>query len=70
MTTANDYFNERFPHSHTLPKQSIIELMEGYFQHRKDLYNKARDSFNAEQFIANLNFDEIRKRLKNDPKNK
>jgi adenylate kinase family enzyme len=64
--TATDYLKTKWPHSHTLPHTAIIDLMEGYWQHRKELYEKARDSFNSEKWVAEHNIETLRQKFKND----
>lgn len=67
--TAVQFFEEKHGvHCHTLPKQSIIDLMEAYYI-KKTNFEKARDKFNSERFVNQINFEEQRKRLKDQNKN-
>lgn len=63
---ASDYLQAKFPHSHTLPHTAILDLMEGYWQHRKELYEKAKKEFNSEAWLSQHNIEQLRKQIKKD----
>ena len=65
-TNAQAFFEAKYPKSHSLPKTSIIDIMEDYWQYKKIMYEKAKKNFNSEQWQSQHNMEEIRKRFKKD----
>lgn len=64
MNTATEYLKTKYPHQHTFPFSQVAEELELFWKLKKDAYEKARKEFNSEQWQANHNIEEIRKRLK------
>lgn len=64
--TATTYLNEIVPNQHTFPRSQVLQLLEDYWQKKKEAYAKARDSFNSEAWASQHNIEQIRNQLKKD----
>lgn len=51
-------------HCHSLPVTSIIDLMNNFADHKYHEFEKKKEKFNSEMFIAHHNFEQIRNKLK------
>lgn len=65
--SAIQFFESKYPHSHTLPKTSILELMEQYAELRHQEYLRKKETFNTEMFMAKQKLDQYRKKSGDTP---
>jgi hypothetical protein len=63
MTAAAYYESVLGVNRDTITKKEAIEHLEKYANLRWQEYKKTREAFNSEQWVAQHNFEEKRKRL-------